>query len=387
MIFDIRTFLFETPFICALFAILLFAFAVKAKRFDGFWTAGLSVLSLGVGAVLMMLRGEIENFYSIILANLFIMAFYIYLLVSVFRFIRSEIPHEFKIVALVFCLMSFGFYYFTFIEFDTSSRIIFIESLLAITYTYLAYHLSRAARRSASPIILSVLAFVFLLRGLYAAFRAAWTAGEPQIVALMDAGVVHGLTVVMAQLLVVIVSFAMAYMAVDNLQAELRKSASVDPLTQALNRRAFEAAAEQEDARRRRSNSPYAVLICDIDHFKRFNDTHGHAAGDAALRAFSDRLRGALRKQDVLARYGGEEFVAVLPDTDGAAARAAAEKLRETVAAQPVAIDAETEAPITASFGVAEVAGDSDWRERLKAADAALYEAKRDGRNRVAVAA
>jgi diguanylate cyclase (GGDEF)-like protein len=120
----------------------------------------------------------------------------------------------------------------------------------------------------------------------------------------------------------------------------------------------------------------------DLDHFKALNDTHGHDAGDRALRVFARTMRAALRGDDIVSRYGGEEFVLVLPDLSVEEARSALERIRESLA---LAINAGNVPPFTASFGVAHSSNAEDIEELLRVADAALFRAKREGRNRVVV--
>ncbi|MBM3558289.1 MAG: diguanylate cyclase, partial [Alphaproteobacteria bacterium] len=117
--------------------------------------------------------------------------------------------------------------------------------------------------------------------------------------------------------------------------AELEHLAAIDPLTGAFNRRQFLATAEVERRRARRRKEPLALLSFDIDHFKEINDRHGHAAGDAVLRAVVHRAGAALRAGDILARFGGEEFVALLSNAEARAAALVAERLRHALAAEP----------------------------------------------------
>jgi diguanylate cyclase (GGDEF)-like protein len=162
-----------------------------------------------------------------------------------------------------------------------------------------------------------------------------------------------------------------------------------DPLTGALNRRAFEQALDEAQAQLQRGHG-FALAMIDIDHFKRINDQHGHQAGDAALQHCVRIWQAGLREVDRLGRLGGEEFCALLPLTgpnDLAGAAAVAERLRSSLAAQPLRWK-EVELPLSASFGVAlPVAGDAHGEIGLARADAELYRAKAEGRNRVCVAA
>jgi diguanylate cyclase (GGDEF)-like protein len=124
--------------------------------------------------------------------------------------------------------------------------------------------------------------------------------------------------------------------------------------------------------------------MVDVDHFKRINDEFGHHGGDETLRAVAQALRGALRDQDIVARWGGEEFIALLPDTDGAGAVHVAETLRQAVAGLNV-VHNTASIRVTASFGLAVHEDQSSLEATTSRADAALYRAKRGGRNCIAV--
>jgi diguanylate cyclase (GGDEF)-like protein/PAS domain S-box-containing protein len=168
---------------------------------------------------------------------------------------------------------------------------------------------------------------------------------------------------------------------VGNLQQMLTR----DYLTGACNRTHFFELAERECARSRRYGSALSLIAIDVDHFKRLNDTYGHAAGDEVLKSFSQACMDSLRPSDIFARLGGEEFVVLLPATDLQGAGELAERLRTTIA-DTAARGSESVLPITASLGYASTkGGSSTLTDLLAAADKALYAAKRSGRDRVVV--
>lgn len=167
------------------------------------------------------------------------------------------------------------------------------------------------------------------------------------------------------------------------LEDELRRMVATDALTGAYTRRHFLDVARRETRRADRSGTPPAILLMDIDHFKRINDTYGHAAGDDALRRFVQVCRRTLRDTDVLGRLGGEEFAALLPETDLATATQVAERLRTAVAKAQVVAEAGS-FYMTASFGVTVYhSGNENIEQSLSRADHAMYTAKAEGRNRV----
>ncbi len=165
--------------------------------------------------------------------------------------------------------------------------------------------------------------------------------------------------------------------------------AVTDGLTGLHNRRYLErhlaSLVQQATAREK----PLSVLVMDIDYFKSVNDNYGHAAGDEVLREFSRRVRRAVRSIDLACRMGGEEFVVAMPDTDAALALLVGERLRQKIAADPFPIgDDGQRVEVTVSIGICSLTSPADTADDLiKRADAALYRAKRDGRNRVAAAA
>jgi len=165
------------------------------------------------------------------------------------------------------------------------------------------------------------------------------------------------------------------------LTERLARLSMSDALTGLANRRAFDAALQAELARARRGGTPLALALLDVDHFKRFNDTHGHQAGDAALVAVAGALDGAARAEDHACRFGGEEFALLLPGAGRPAAEAVAERVRRAVRAADTG-----HAPVTVSVGVAVYGGDGAPPDLVAAADACLYAAKEAGRDRVVVA-
>jgi len=171
-----------------------------------------------------------------------------------------------------------------------------------------------------------------------------------------------------------------------DLQQSLRFAATHDFLTTLMNRSEILAALEREVARGARDDKPASIIIADIDHFKRVNDTLGHAAGDEVLKEVARRLKADLRPYDLVGRYGGEEFLIILPGCNLANGARRADDIRKLVAQQPITTPKGTTSP-TISMGV--TATDASRyctpAEFLHEADVSLYTAKKNGRNRVEV--
>ncbi|XUW91050.1 GGDEF domain-containing protein [Burkholderia sp. M6-3] len=189
----------------------------------------------------------------------------------------------------------------------------------------------------------------------------------------------------------VAVSWLLAFALRGKLRAEaaLTRLAATDPLTGLSNRRVLDNRLDEEWRRARRTGQPLSALFIDIDHFKHFNDTHGHASGDEALSAVAECISTTVRRSvDVVARYGGEEFAVILPDTSADGALTVAEKIRRRVQAQDILQGGDDTVAVTVSVGCATCvpAQGENAFDLLAAADRQLYVAKAAGRNRVSAA-
>lgn len=189
-----------------------------------------------------------------------------------------------------------------------------------------------------------------------------------------------------ATLLILGLLATLYYRMVRRAEEGLRELACTDPLTQLRNRRFAMEVAQHEAAVFQRGGRPLAIVLSDVDHFKRINDQHGHAVGDTALRAIARVLREGVREVDHVARWGGEEFLLLLPATEEEEALRVCERLRrgvQALAAQNVAGEA---LGVSITLGVALLQRDESIEQALVRADRALYEGKQAGRNRVVLA-
>lgn len=166
---------------------------------------------------------------------------------------------------------------------------------------------------------------------------------------------------------------------------EAREMSMTDALTGLFNRYGLHNALHRELSEARRYSRPLSCLIIDVDNFKGINDTYGHAAGDAALMQLGRVLSETVRGSDIVCRYGGEEFLVLAPETQLEGALALGEKIRQTAAARPFG-DGERVFPLTLSIGAAQLSDSESGHDMIARADAALYQAKEEGRNRVEAA-
>lgn len=274
-------------------------------------------------------------------------------------------------------------YYYKFHVPDVNTRIIFFSLFFSVICFIPAFGLSKYKEEDGSFAV-KLLIIIYVTIGFFHLYRVIWTVFENQLHDFMKAGLIHSLTVIASEVLVILSSFATIWIATDRLQSTLSIMARTDPLTHLYNRRTFEEYCNVEFSRAVRANATFSIIICDLDHFKNINDQYGHQVGDEVLKIFADILRNHVRKQDVVARFGGEEFVILLPGTDSEKGTVVADKLRKKAQYASVRTEDDSNFSFSVSFGVSNYSRDDDnWTVVLKRADRSLYSAKEQGRNRV----
>ncbi|MCL2072271.1 MAG: GGDEF domain-containing protein [Oscillospiraceae bacterium] len=171
-------------------------------------------------------------------------------------------------------------------------------------------------------------------------------------------------------------------MKLSGLTEKFENSAHYDSLTGVYNRRRFSELIQSHTVVAAKKNEPTFVFMLDLDHFKRVNDTYGHAAGDEVLKVIAERIKNTVRPYDLFGRYGGEEFIMFLSASDATIATNFAERIRTIVSEASVHFEG-IDIPVTTSIGVSQMSPTRTYEEAVKAADEALYKAKKNGRNRV----
>jgi len=343
---------------------------------------GRVMLLLAAGSAGIALRGLVSDWISILLANALLLVSFLLISRSVRQGPGAE-PNAFgwSVVGVSMLLL----WYFTYIQTNTLMRIVIASIAMAILIVRPALALLEPVPGSSRRAKLFTAACLLGL-GLVMLVRAVLTIRWGSHAHLLAPDLVQFASVLLFTVFAVLATLGVVWIDIEQLQADLIRLAMFDSLTAVLNRRAFMLEYEREVSRCTREKTGLALAIFDLDHFKDVNDTYGHQVGDQVLRGVADTLRASLRGHDVLGRYGGEEFALLMPGTDVPAALAGTERARLAVGEKPIEAG-PVSIPLTVSAGVAAYGvNGSDWESLLRSADAALYEAKRGGRNRTVAA-
>ena len=340
------------------------------------------IAALGLVALaflLFPLRGRIPDLFSLWIANVAVSGAYALMLVAVAKFQQRRLPAwmVFGPPVLVAFTVWFALAWLSVGLFD---RVIITNTVFLLQDAFLLSILIPGTRKTVGRgqylliggVSLNCLAIVARMIVLY-------TSEQESVTFIADAGVSQSIIFLSSFAHLILVTIGFVLMVKERADDKNRRVALTDPLTGCWNRLRIEECAQFEMARQRRYNVPVSILMIDIDHFKAVNDRHGHVTGDRLLKEFSLMVRGCLRAADQFGRWGGEEFLVLLPSSDARAAAVIAERIRRLVASTTFADGLR----ITASFGFAEYCPDEPLIHWIGRADAALYLAKKDGRNRV----
>ncbi len=332
------------------------------------WAMGATCIA--AGAFLDLLNPIPFPEVAILLANWLVVAGYALLLVGMRDFCEQAPRPMLMLGIATACLLPLlGM---RDIEADHAARSVLVSAIMGSFSVAIAATLEGrdgAAQRITAGVF-SINAVVHFLYG-------AWVLTMPTEIEGIDAATVIDLFLLWTIGLTFATGAALTMMISESLRDELMRQASHDPLTDLLNRRGFDLIADKLFATRSRDMHPFSVMMIDLDHFKRVNDTHGHEIGDRVLVHVSRTLANHLRSEDVFARWGGEEFVVLMPNCAPNQAREAAQRLRAALALHP------SDPRVTLSIGTASSDGEhSTLTELQRRADAALYQAKRQGRDR-----
>ena len=352
----------------------------KSSKPDGMgkWAAAMLLETIAWG--LIALRGRIPDLFTVIVANGLLSAAFALILAAVYEYQQRRLPRWQYLVPVASAVLMAAM-----LQDDIRSRFIWGGLIYGVQMALIARALlsdrdtraGQAWRLLFGGIVMLVL--VLGMRAVFALFGHSEFA-QPQNTLMVQPFQI--ITFIAAMSTAMLGSFGFLLLVKERTDREVMHLAMTDTLTQIPNRRALINYAEHALARR--TGLPMALLMIDADHFKLINDTHGHQTGDEVLCKLASQLAGRLRGHDFLGRFGGEEFLVIAPETGAEGALALAESLRKIIASTPFPI-ANVELPLSVSIGISNCAATERraLKDMLAEADAALYDAKHTGRNKV----
>lgn len=376
-VLDVFTTLVLLSATCATLGLALLLFWSADRRDSVFLVGAACFLLPAVGLALLALRGRIPDLLSIELANALVLLGVGLLSAGVRVFDRRPFGLWFLAPALLWLLLV----PLPAINESTTARTALMSLGLAAAALLIAAELWRG--RAEQPLVRLVLALVCLLQALASLARAAAALGYGLPDDFLQAGGWWAVSLFQPVVLLILLAMFGVMAVMERQRSLFRRQAALDPLTGVLNRGGFEERARLALAQARRERQPVALLLVDLDHFKRINDRYGHAAGDGVLVAFCRLAESLLRAEDSFGRLGGEEFAVLVVGAEETEAVVLAERLRATFDGHGLLCEGRA-VSTTLSAGVAVAGGEGAELEDLVArADRALYRAKSAGRNRV----
>jgi diguanylate cyclase (GGDEF)-like protein len=381
---DIRT----TMCLAALSAFLMGAgMFITARSYtsyiQGMQRWGWSCCLQSAGWVFLYLRGSISDFVTVIISSLLMLSSLALHDHALHEFQRKPFTGSRKLlpyaIVAIACLY---FLYYTYVVKDISARVV-VFSFLGAPLHFLCAHTILAYNKQNRHFSYWLTGFGFICYGLASVGRGIYVyIFDPPISNIFAQAPLQSITFTLVYVTVIVQNFGFMLMCIDSFNTQLKTLATRDTLTESLNRGTIELLLHKEVSQSSRTDSPLSLLMIDIDHFKTVNDTYGHTTGDRVLRNFVATIQKHLRTHDLLGRYGGEEFIVLLPDTDSNEAIPVAERLRKAVN-EAILDERIPDFHCTTSIGIATLLPkEDDSNALLQRADAALYRAKHEGRNR-----
>jgi len=345
--------------------------AFLIREYKGVGTALLGNLSMAIGFTLLLFRGSLSDFLTIIVANtLTILGPGLYS-IATSRFLGQKYNLPFIVVFIA--LNAIVLLYFTYIHENVGVRILVVSTSAALLTFYVVNRFWKARHEPYHfGMVLAVIPFT--IYGLFLGVRAVVTIFSPPTQLFSNTPVESA-----TYLLLFIISFlwtiGFILMVSQRLQIDLTELATIDSLTRIPNRHATQVFFEKELARSQRHKTEFAILLIDLDNFKQVNDKYGHAMGDYVLITAAQFFLSTLRKQDIAGRWGGEEFLIILPDTSVGNAKILAERLRKEISSIEFNFS-NFSIKLTISVGIASSSESGSIDVIFKKADDALYVAK-----------
>ncbi|MDE1350447.1 GGDEF domain-containing protein [Vibrio aestuarianus] len=374
---DLRTICFITAVFSISYGVGLSLFNRAHQRSYNLMPFVIGLFAIGLGTALISLRGFIFSWLSIVTANILICIGFTYCLYgfSLFRQANNyNVYIAFYSLPIVFVL----FTYFTYFQPSVNARTVVVSVYLTITMLMTAYNMHFGkAQDSKLPVEMLVIAYVMVALVMF--IRATFSLYSSDMQSFMGAGVIHQLAYMIGVFNLVAIVFGLVWMINERLIVSIEALSMQDDLTQFYNRRGLDNLSNQEMQMVKKNGSTLSVLMCDIDHFKLVNDTHGHQVGDRVLQDVAAIIREQVQADHLTFRYGGEEFLILLPNTSKSEALQLAQSIREAVEiGDLVSLEG---CSLTVSIGVSQLRHGDTFATLVKCADAALYTAKSNGRN------
>lgn len=342
---------------------------------------GVGKLIAATGFAMVALRGEVDAFWGVVVGNTLAVGGFSVNLIALWVLQSRPIFYAGPTAATAAALGVS--WWFGLVDYDLRGLRIGTSLVILGLCLYLAYEmLMRYRGEGRAHVVGGCLSL--MMAAATAARLVGAAAGRPEQGDLIAGDWAERVFFLFAYIAATMSALNFCLISNDAFNNELRRQADADPLTDLPNRRRLTQRGEEETRRARRYRRPLSVIVLDLDHFKAINDGYGHAGGDAALIAAGEICRATLRDVDMFARLGGEEFVAVLAETSRSEAAAVAELLR--LAMTRVRTPGAPDLRLTASLGTATLRNGEQFADLLARADAAMYQAKAAGRNRVEIA-
>lgn len=381
--FDMRTITILIWIYNLFFGILIFILSKKTNRIKGLDYFGIAFFSLGLSFMLIGFRDLIPDFFTIIIAHQLICFGNIYLYLGAKKFKKIECKWRITDTIIQFSYFLIFLFYtynnnnvnvrvivYSFYEIFHMTRIILVLNLK--THVLIKKSLRYLSTIFVMTIILSILRIIDSIYGI-------------QLQSLMDSGTIHTSFALVVQLTPFVVIVGLLWVSNIINESELEEIALIDQLTGIYNRNAIIKLASSEFERNARTLVPVSVVMFDIDHFKKVNDTYGHLAGDVVIKRIAQIIKINIRDYDFFGRYGGEEFMMIMQEIKTDELKNKLNKLRMIIESMDFIYDSNI-IKITISFGAYTTEKQPyDFQEAIKQADIALYKAKNNGRNQVII--
>ncbi len=378
--FDLKTIIFMSMLLTFMLSMLLAITRAHHKKLHGpgYWAVGNLVIGLGMVLVLIQLDAPKQLF----LPGMALIGAGLSLYINGIQAFIGKVPNHRIPIAVFFLLIAIDVY-FILMGHDIRVAVILGAIIFSAIYLYCA-RLTFSRDEGIVGNLFWITSSLYLLMAILMLGRAFYASrAGAEVFDSFAAWPVNAYTFMLGAVSQFFISSLFVLMLSYKLSQNLESIATIDSLTGVLNRRGLEEAALKMQDICRRINLSMAVLLIDIDHFKKVNDHHGHLCGDDVLRHLTKVIAGILRSSDVLGRYGGEEFCVFLPNTTESDAIGLAERIRVGIEASPMKVN-RTTIKTTVSIGVADsVRAGYDFKGLVATADSAMYAAKNSGRNRV----